>query len=120
MSFSNDPNPWWFTQRLSDPEPQTLADPPVDQHDHRSELPEGKPRNRLGDAATLAALLGVVLVWALQDSFYVIGFIISGLACVAGAIALFMPGRRRAFAVTAVLIGALPFLFTIARLAFHF
>ncbi len=121
MSFSNDPGPFLFTQRVtSAPEAHPLADPHLGQDDHLSELPAGKPRNALGDAATVGALVGVVLVWALQDSIFLVGFIVSGIAFVAGVAALFLRGRRRATALAGVLIGAFPFLFTLARFIWHF
>jgi hypothetical protein len=97
-----------------------VAHPHVGSDDHQFELAESAPRNRLGDAALLAALVGVVLVWALQDSVYLVGFIVSGLAFLAAAVALFLPRRRRAFAVGGLVIGALPFLFTLARALFGF
>jgi hypothetical protein len=101
-------------QRLADPHDGAGWD------DHHFELPQGKRQNLLGNIAALAALVGLVAVWALQDSVYVVGFVISGLAFVAGAIALFLPGRRRNMALAGVLIGAFPFLFTLARFVFHF
>jgi hypothetical protein len=97
-----------------------LADPSVGSDDHHAELPEGRPRNLLGNVALLTALAGVVLVWALQDSLVLIGFVVSGAAFVAGAIALFLPGRRRTSAIAALVIGAAPFLFTAARVLLGF
>lgn len=105
---------------LSAPGPHPLADPSVGSDDHHSELPEGRSRNLPGNIAFVLALVGVVLVWALQDSLYLIGFVVSGTAFVTGAIAVFLPGRRRASAIAALAIGAVPFLFTAARIAFGF
>jgi hypothetical protein len=97
-----------------------LADPHVGTDDHHSELPDGRARNVVGNVALVAALVGVVLVWALQDSLYLIGFGVSGVAVLTGAIAVVQKGKRRMFAVDAIVIGALPFLFTAARLVFGF
>ncbi len=111
-----------YVPPLSAPGAHPLADPHdgAGRDDHHAELPDGRPRNLLGDGAAIAALVGVVAVWALQDSFYLVGFIISGIAFVGGAIALFVPAKRRMSAIAALLIGAFPFLFTAARLVFQF
>ncbi len=83
--------------------------------DPRHDLPEGKPRNLLGNIACIAAVVGVFLVWALQGSAYLVGFAVSGAAIVMGTAALFTTQKRRTSAVAAVVIGFVPFAFTAIR-----
>ena len=111
---------WPFIPPLAGQGAYPLADPAVGTDDHHAELPPGKRRNLLGNIAVIASLVGGVLVWALQDSLYLVGFVVSGAAFVMAAIALFLPERRRTSPIAALAIGAAPFLFTAARLLFHF
>jgi hypothetical protein len=97
-----------------------LPDPHIGSDDHHSEVPDGASRNVPGNVALVAALVGLAAVWALQDSLDLIGFGLSGIALVTGGIAVLLPGRRRASAVGALVVGAAPFLFTAARLVLGF
>ncbi|CAN5335033.1 hypothetical protein BH11ACT3_BH11ACT3_18930 [soil metagenome] len=99
-----------------------LADPRAGAgwDDPRHDLPSGKPQSLLGNIAAIAAVVGVVLVWALQDSLYVIGFTLGGAAIVLGVVAVFSRRNRRTAAIAAIVIGAMPFLFTALRLVVGF